>query len=151
MHTQRRIRFNKEALREYRLENNMEQTDFAKLLDTNPNVISYWETGRRTPLPKTINKISEITGIPHSILHGINEETLGTKLTTIRLSRNIRQNDVSERIGTSPESLNRWEADKNVPSAYFLYHIANVFDMTLDELITNKQGDLILREPYSNG
>lgn len=148
MHTQKRIKFNREALKKYRIHNNLTQNDLAERIETSTNVISYWETGRRTPMPGTVDKLVQVTGIPHRILHQINEETLGTKLTTMRLSQNISQIDMAKELNTSSENINRWEADKHVPSAYFIYQLAKALGVTVEELITNEKGEIIIEDPH---
>lgn len=148
LHTQRRIIFNKEALKEFRVSRGMNQADLAELLDTNLNVVSYWETGRRTPLPKTINKMVEATGITHEEFYIVNHETLGTKLTTMRLKQNISQRDMASMIETSPENLNRWEADNHVPSTYFVYQLSKALGVSMEELITDESGELIISDPH---
>lgn len=149
MSKERKILFNIDAFKGYRLANNLTQKEYAEMLNTSPNVISYWETGMRTPLPKTVNKISRITSIPHNELYNINNSTLGTKLITLRLSKNIPQNEMADKIGTSPESINRWEADKHVPSAYFIYRLSKELGLTMEELITNDEGELIISDPHN--
>lgn len=149
MHTQQRIIFNRDVLVKYRLQYGLTQQQLAKKLGTSTNVVSYWETGKRTPLPKTVDRISSVLNLPHAVFYGVNSKTFGTKLTTIRLIQNISQRDMAEAIGTSAENINRWEADKHVPSTYFIYHIARVLGISMEELITNDEGDLLLDDPYS--
>lgn len=149
IHTQKRIRFNVDLFKQYRIDNNLTQKQYADILETATNVVSYWETEKRTPLPGTIDKISRITGIPLTDLYIINHETLGTKLTTMRLSQGIQQKEFAEQIGTSPENINRWEADKHIPSAYFVYRLSKELGVTMEELLTNENGGLIISDPHN--
>lgn len=148
MHTQRRIRFNADCLTRYRKENDLTQKQLADLLDTKLNVVSYWETGKRTPLPQTVDHIVQVTGLTHADLYSINDETFGTKLTTLRLSQNIGQAEMARLIGTSTENLNRWEADRHVPSAYFVYCMAKVLGVTVEEFVSDSNGQLLLHPPH---
>lgn len=148
MHTQKRILFNKDMLKAFRKEKGFTQSELADFLDTSLNVISYWETGKRTPLPHTVDRLVEATHLPHQDWYLVNEKTLGTKITTIRLQKNISQREMANDLGTSVENLNRWEADRHVPSAYFLYRISHRLGYTMEDLITNERGDLLITDPH---
>lgn len=148
MHTQKRILFNKEALKAFRKERGFTQSELADFLDTSLNVVSYWETGKRTPLPNTIDMLVQATQIPHHVWYLPNEDTLGSKMTTLRLQHDISQREMAAELGTSVENLNRWEADRHVPSAYFLYHISHRLGLTIEDLITDSQGNLLIGDPH---
>lgn len=149
MHTQKRIIFNKELLQKFREDNGIMQKEFAEMMDTSPNVISYWETGRRTPMPPTVDRMVEVTGIPHEAFYSVNDATFGAKLTTIRLKKNLGQRYVAEAIQTSPENLNRWEADKHTPSLYYVYLLSKIYELSIEELITNSDGQLLIEDPHA--
>lgn len=149
MHTMNRILFNKELLQDYRQKNNIMQKEFAQMMGTSPNVISYWETGRRTPMPPSVDKMVEVTGIPHEDFYEVNDITFGAKLTTIRLKLNLGQREVADAMHTSPENLNRWEADKHTPSLYFVYQLSKIYGVSMEELITDRNGKLLIEDPHA--
>lgn len=138
VHVQKRILFNKEVLANFRKENKVSQKELADMMGTLPNVVSYWETGRRTPLPSSVDIMVEVTKIPHRLFYAVNYETLGTRLTTLRLRKNASQQALAQQIFTTPEVLNRWEADRHIPSAYYSYLLAEVYNLTIEELFDNE-------------
>lgn len=56
------------------------------------------------------------------------------KLRNARLSRNWKQQDVADRIGTTELSIGRWERGETFPSAYFRQQLCDLFEMRLEEL-----------------
>lgn len=54
----------KTKLKVLRAEKGMTQEDLAKLLGTNQVVVSSWETGRATPRPAMMQKISDLFNVP---------------------------------------------------------------------------------------
>lgn len=149
MHLQERIIFNHDLITRYRLENNVTQAELASQLDVNTNVISYYENGKRKPTFQAVDKLVEVTGIPYERWYEINEATFGSKITTMRLHHNISQQDMAEYIGTSVENVNRWEADKHVPSILFIYGMSKVLRTTMEDLITDSQGHILIKDPHN--
>ena len=149
MHTQQRIIFNKELITKYRLEHGITQAELARRLDVSKNAISFWESGKRTPMPKSIDMLVESIGIPHEQWYEINDKTFGAKLTSMRLRNNIAQNDLAKMIGTSSENINRWEADRHVPSIFYIYQLSKVLNTTMEYLITDSKGNVLVTDPHS--
>lgn len=138
MHVQQRIIFNRDLLKKIRKEQNLKQSELANMLNTKANVVSYWETGRRTPLPPTVDQMVKVTGYPHEDFYEINYETLGTRLTTIRLRKDLSQQKVAESIHSTIDNMARWEADKHLPSAYYTFKLAEAYELTMEELLANE-------------
>lgn len=49
--------------------------------------------------------------------------------------KGLYQNEFANRLGISKDVLNRYLNGKNIPSAYMLYRIAEVLDISLDDLV----------------
>ncbi|MBQ8577756.1 MAG: helix-turn-helix domain-containing protein [Clostridia bacterium] len=66
-------------------------------------------------------------------------ETLGARICRLRTERGMSQGDLADRLGVSRQSVSKWETDTSTPDLERLVALAEVFGMTLDALILNKQ------------
>ncbi len=60
--------------------------------------------------------------------------TIGKKIRKLRRDRDWLQRDVAEKIMVSAGIVTCWEQDKNEPSIYNCILLADLFNVTLDEL-----------------
>ena len=61
-------------------------------------------------------------------------ETIGKKLAALRKSRSYTQEKLSTILGVSPQAISKWESDTTMPDIMLLPVIAEVFDISIDEL-----------------
>jgi len=66
------------------------------------------------------------------------ENTLGKKIADLRKEKGIKQDDVAEILGVSPQAVSKWENDISCPDIMLLPKLANLFGVTVDELLSNK-------------
>jgi transcriptional regulator with XRE-family HTH domain len=62
------------------------------------------------------------------------EKVPNLKLRNARMRNNWKQQDVADRIGTTPLSVGRWERGEAFPSAYYRQQLCDLFGMSLEEL-----------------
>lgn len=60
--------------------------------------------------------------------------TLGQRITRLRRQREWTQDQFANLVGVHNRHVSRWERDKNRPSAGMLEKIAQVFEISLDDL-----------------
>ncbi len=67
--------------------------------------------------------------------------TIGQKIKKLRLKHGLRQQQLADKIGVSVSSISYWEHELSEPHLYALIGMANIFNVTLDELCCrgNKQ------------
>lgn len=63
-----------QRLKELRAENKMSQKELAARLFVSQQAVGKWETGKATPNPETISKISEIFGVSTDYVLGRDEK-----------------------------------------------------------------------------
>lgn len=63
-------------------------------------------------------------------------------LQHLRSTRNMTQEQLAMLLGVSRQSVTKWEAEKSYPEMDKLIKICQIFDCTLDDLVT---GDLTAR------
>lgn len=59
----------------------------------------------------------------------------GQQLKKYRLSANITQKELAQRLFVSQQAVGRWETDKTTPNPETVYKIAQIFGITSDELL----------------
>jgi len=70
-------------------------------------------------------------------------ESLGDRITRLRRARGWKQRDLAERIGTRAAQVSKFECGNYVPRLDLLARLGEVFDVSLDYLITGRE----IREP----
>lgn len=83
------------------------------------------------------------------------------KITTLRKSRDLTQEQLAERLGVSRQSVSKWENGSVIPDVEKIIELSRIFDVTLDyllkpseidelsvktELLEQQQKELLIRE-----
>lgn len=61
--------------------------------------------------------------------------TLGQKLTNLRKAQNMTQEELSEAIGVTRQTISKWELDTSTPDLDYLCKLCDLFGVTADYLI----------------
>ena len=64
---------------------------------------------------------------------------LGENIYRLRTERNLSQGDLADALDVSRQSVSKWENNSAVPELDKLIKMAQIFDITLDELVTGEQ------------
>ena len=59
---------------------------------------------------------------------------LGNVIKKMRFNANLTQEQLSEKLGISPQSVSKWENGISMPDIALLPEIAEVFGVSIDEL-----------------
>lgn len=65
--------------------------------------------------------------------------SLGQRISEYRIKRGWSQFDLAEKVGMSTSSIGMWETDKRDPNSQMIVKLANVFNITCDELLGNQE------------
>lgn len=63
------------------------------------------------------------------------KKTLGTFLSALRRAKGMTQRELAEKLNVSDKAVSRWERDESAPDLTLIPVIAEVFDVTSDELL----------------
>lgn len=74
-----------------------------------------------------------------SAIQEMEMEEFVKNLKTIRTARGLNQNQVAELLSISPRVYNRWERGSAIPRLDTLVRLADIFNVTLDELSGRKE------------
>lgn len=61
--------------------------------------------------------------------------TLGENIARLRAEKRLSQGDLAELLDVSRQSISKWETDASVPELDKLLRLAEIFGVTLDELV----------------
>ena len=69
------------------------------------------------------------------------EQIIAQNLIELRKSRNLKQAELSEEIGYSDKTISRWENGTSVPDISTLIKLANFYDVSLEDLISENAAE----------
>lgn len=66
------------------------------------------------------------------------KQTFGTMIATLRKEKKLTQAEVAEMMGVTDKAVSKWERDLSFPDINTLPKLAELFDVTVDELMQVK-------------
>ena len=66
-------------------------------------------------------------------------KTLGEKIAENRKRKGLTQEELANQLGVSSQAVSKWENDLSIPDLPILIELADLYQMTLDELIREKE------------
>ena len=77
--------------------------------------------------------------------------TLGEKIYELRTQHNLSQGDLANELNVSRQSISKWENGNSTPDLEKIVKLAEIFNVSLDELIKNEEKEeTILNTPEQN-
>lgn len=70
----------------------------------------------------------------------------GDSLKKIRTNQGLSQEQLAEKIGVSRQAITKWETNRGLPDVENMIILANIFNMTLDELILQRKNEQEIQE-----
>lgn len=67
------------------------------------------------------------------------KKTLGSFIAVLRKSRGMTQRELAEKLGVSDKTVSHWERDESAPDISMIPVIAEIFDVTCDELLKGEK------------
>lgn len=75
-------------------------------------------------------------------------ETLGTKISRYRKLNKMTQEDLAAKLNVSAQAVSKWENDLSIPDLPLLIELADLFGLSLDELIREKAKEIhVVEQP----
>ena len=60
-------------------------------------------------------------------------------LKSYRLGQKLKQAEVASKVGVSQQCVSEWEKGKTEPTLTYLWRLADLFDVTIDDLVGRKK------------
>lgn len=70
--------------------------------------------------------------------------SVGIKIKELRTKMNLTQQQLADIIGVSNKAVSKWENGEGLPDIENLKRVSNVFNTSIDELVSNKQKEIKL-------
>ena len=65
--------------------------------------------------------------------------TLSEKILSLRTARGLSQGDLAEKLGVSRQSVSKWETGQSTPDLDKIIKLADLFGVTVDELVREEE------------
>lgn len=72
-------------------------------------------------------------------------KTLGNKISENRKLKNMTQEDLAVHLNVSSQAVSKWENDLSIPDLPLLIEMADLFQVSLDELVCQKENTEIVK------
>lgn len=69
------------------------------------------------------------------------KRTISVNITALRTNSKLTQAELAEKLGYSDKSVSKWERAESVPDIYVLKNISDIFDVTVDYILSPHQPD----------
>ena len=66
-------------------------------------------------------------------------KTLGTKIVEYRKLKKMTQEELASKLNVSSQAVSKWENDLSIPDLPILIELSDIFNVSLDELIRQKE------------
>ena len=70
------------------------------------------------------------------------EMTLGKRIAMLRRQKGLKQDTLAEVLGVSPQAVSKWENDQPCPDISLLPKLAELLEVSVDELLSGKKMEL---------
>lgn len=67
------------------------------------------------------------------------ETTLGKRIGMLRRQKGLKQEELADKLGVSPQAVSKWENDQTCPDISLLPELAKILEVSVDELLSGKQ------------
>jgi transcriptional regulator with XRE-family HTH domain len=67
------------------------------------------------------------------------ETTLGKRIWMLRRQKGLKQDELADKMGVSPQAVSKWENDQTCPDISLLPELAKILEVSVDELLSGKQ------------
>lgn len=65
--------------------------------------------------------------------------TLGKRIATLRREKELKQDELAEKLGISPQAVSKWENDQTCPDISLLPLLSKILGVSVDELLSGKK------------
>lgn len=80
----------------------------------------------------------------------MDKKTIGSFISILRKSKGLTQKDLGDMLGVSDKTVSRWERDECAPDITLIPVIADIFDVTADELLRGEKRNDFPPDPAIN-
>lgn len=140
-----------ERLKDIRIENDLTQTQIAKILNTTQNSYNRWENNVELISLKKLTRVCNyfntsmdyLVGITRNNIgngkHDFNYSIVGNNIKIFRKDNKLSQKDLATLLNTSQSTISAYEAGKTIILTAFALEIVKKYNISLDWLFGRKE------------
>ena len=140
-----------ERLKDIRVENDLTQTQIAKILNTTQTSYNRWENSIELISLKKLTKVCNYFNTSMDYLVGINRNNIGNgkhdfnysivgnNIKIFRKDNKLSQKDLATLLNTSQSTISAYEAGKTIILTAFALEIVKKYNISLDWLCGRKE------------
>lgn len=140
-----------ERLKDIRIENDLTQTQMAKILNTTQTSYNRWENNVELISLKKLTRVCNyfntsmdyLVGITRNNIgngkHDLNYKVVGNNIKIFRKENNLSQKDLAILLNTSQSTISAYEAGKTIILTAFALEIVKKYNISLDWLCGRKE------------
>ena len=68
-------------------------------------------------------------------------DTIGKRISEYRKKKNLKQDELAEMLGVSPQAVSKWENDLSCPDIALLPELSRILEVSIDELVQGKKDE----------
>lgn len=68
----------------------------------------------------------------------MDKQTFGSMIVTLRKKKGLTQMELAEKMGVTDKAVSKWERDLSFPDISSLPRLAEIFNVTVDELMQGR-------------
>ena len=69
------------------------------------------------------------------------KQTLGKVISSLRKEKGMTQLELADKMGVTDKAVSKWERDLSIPDINSITRLAEIFEVSVDELMQNKVED----------
>ena len=70
--------------------------------------------------------------------------TIGKRISEYRKKKNLKQDELAEMLGVSPQAVSKWENDLSCPDISLLPELSRILGVSIDEIVQGKKEEPIV-------
>ena len=71
-------------------------------------------------------------------------DTIGKRISEYRKKKNLKQDELAEMLGVSPQAVSKWENDISCPDISLLPELSRILGVSIDELVAGKKDEPVV-------